>query len=71
MKKAWKKLLTRFSIGDLSFFILRVTTILGGIAWLSLAPLSPHETTKLIKALLALSAYSIILYIFILSRSIS
>ena len=68
MKKAWKKLLTRFSIGDLSFFILRLTTILGGIAWLSLAPLSPHETTKLIKALLAFSAYSILLYIFILSR---
>ena len=69
MKKAWKKLLTSFSIGDLSFFILRLITILGGIAWLSLAPLSPHETTKLIKALLAFSAYSILLYIFILSRS--
>ena len=69
MKKTWKKLLTSFSIGDLSFLILRLTTILGGIAWLSLAPLSPHETTKLIKALLAFSAYSILLYIFILSRS--
>lgn len=67
MKKAWKKLFTRFSIGDISFFILRLATILGGIAWLSVAPLSPDESTRLIKALAAFSAYSILLYVFILS----
>lgn len=55
-----------FSIGDISFFILRLATIMGGIAWLSLAPLSPDETIRLIKALLAFSAYSILLYVFIL-----
>jgi signal transduction histidine kinase len=66
MKKTWEKLLTRFSIGDLSFFVLRLATILGGISWLSLAPLSPDETTKLITALLAFSAYSTLLYFFIL-----
>ena len=67
MEKAWKKLFTRFSIGDISFFILRLATILGGIAWLSVAPLSPDESTRLIKALVAFSAYSILLYVFILS----
>jgi signal transduction histidine kinase len=55
MKKTWKKFLSRFSIGDLSFFVLRLATILGGVAWLSLAPLSPDETTKLIKALYLVS----------------
>jgi len=67
MKKAWEKLFKRFSIGDISFFILRLATILGGVAWLSLAPLSPDESTRLIKALVAFSAYSILLYVFILS----
>jgi hypothetical protein len=67
MEKAWDKLLKRFSIGDLSFFILRLATILGGVVWLSLAPLSPDESIRLIKALVAFSAYSILLYIFILS----
>jgi len=66
MTKAWKKLITRFSIGDISFFILRLATILGGIVWLSLAPLSPQESTKLIKALIAFSAYSVLIYFIIL-----
>jgi signal transduction histidine kinase len=67
MKKIWENLLIRFSTGDISFFILRLATILGGIAWLSLAPLSPDESTKLIKALVAFSAYSILIYLVILS----
>jgi len=67
MKKPWAPLFKRISIGDISFFILRLATILGGVAWLSLAPLSPDESTKLIKALIAFSAYSILLYLFILS----
>jgi signal transduction histidine kinase len=66
MKKAWQKIFTRSSIGDISFFMLRLATILGGIVWLSLAPMSPDESTKLIKALIAFSAYSILLYLFIL-----
>jgi signal transduction histidine kinase len=66
MKRAWQNFSVRFSTGDISFFILRLATILGGIAWLSLAPLSPVESAKLIKALIAFSAYSILLYIFIL-----
>jgi signal transduction histidine kinase len=66
MNKVRQKFLEYFSIGDISFFILRLATIMGGIAWLSLAPLSPDETIRLIKALLAFSAYSILLYVFIL-----
>jgi signal transduction histidine kinase len=68
MKNAVEKFLERFSIGDRSFFILRLATILGGIAWLSLAPLSTEETAGLVRALLAFSAYSILLYFFILLR---
>jgi signal transduction histidine kinase len=67
MKKLWEPLFKKFSVGDISFFILRLGTILGGIVWLSLAPLAPDEATKLIKALVAFSAYSILLYLFILS----
>jgi hypothetical protein len=67
MKKPWKPFLRRFSLGDISFFVLRLATILGGVAWLSLAPLSAAEKTKLIKALIAFSAYSVLLYLFILS----
>jgi len=67
MKKPWVPFLKRFSLGDISFFVLRLTTILGGVVWLSLAPLSAAEKTKLIKALIAFSAYSILLYLFILS----
>jgi signal transduction histidine kinase len=68
MKILQDKLFRRFSIGDISFFMLRLATILGGIIWLSLAPLSPVEAAKLVKALLAFSAYSILIYLFILSR---
>ncbi len=68
MKKALEKFFKQFSIGDISFFILRLATILGGVAWLSLAPLSAAESTKLIKALIAFSAYSVLLYLFILGR---
>jgi hypothetical protein len=68
MKKQLEKLYAELSIGDISFFILRLATILGGVLWLSLAPLSPAESTKLIKALIAFSTYSIFLYLFILSR---
>ena len=64
MKKLWEPLFKKFSVGDISFFILRLGTILGGIVWLSLAPLAPDEATKLIKALVAFSAYSILLYLF-------
>jgi signal transduction histidine kinase len=39
---------------------------MGGIIWLSLAPLSPDESAKLIRALIAFSVYSILIYIFIL-----
>ena len=68
MKKVWEQLLARFSIGDISFFLLRLATILGGIAWLSLAPLTPEDSTKLIKALVAFTAYSMLLYLFVLSN---
>ena len=68
MKKSWEKLFAQFSIGDVSFFILRLATIFGGMVWLSLAPLSPDESAKLVKALVAFSAYSILLYLFILGR---
>ena len=68
MNKAAEKFLERFSVGDRSFFILRLATILGGIAWLSLAPLSTEEKAGLVRALIAFSAYSIFLYVFILLR---
>ncbi len=55
----------KLSVVDFSFFILRLITILGGILWLVLAPLSPDEAAALSQAIIAFSIYSIILYAFI------
>ena len=68
MKKIWTQLSSSYSLGDASFFILRVLTIAGGLAWLSLAPLSNEESTQLIKALFYFTSYSIFLYIIIIFR---
>ncbi len=68
MENIRKQLLSRYSLGDASFFILRVLTILGGFAWLSLAPLSSEESSQLIKALFYFTSYSILIYICIIFR---
>ncbi len=63
-----EKLGQTYSVVDLSFFLLRVLTILGGTAWLILAPLSPDESTAVLNALIAFSVYTSILYAFIFFR---
>ncbi|HFB83285.1 MAG TPA: hypothetical protein ENJ72_00695, partial [Thermodesulfatator sp.] len=64
----WSALKERLSIVDAVFFTLRVVTILGGLAWLILAPLSVDETKALLWALSAFSLYSLILYLLIWLR---
>ncbi len=66
--KRWSALKERLSLVDAVFFTLRVITILGGLAWLILAPLSADETKALLWALGAFSLYSLILYLLIWLR---
>lgn len=61
-----KSLLDTFNEVDLTFLVLRLTTILGGIAWLLLAPLSGDEITLLRYALVFFSCASLVFYSLIL-----
>ncbi|NPB09847.1 MAG: sensor histidine kinase [Thermodesulfobacteria bacterium] len=48
---------------DLLFFALRLVAVVGGTMWLLLAPVSPGEREALIKALVAFSLYSLLLFV--------
>ncbi len=65
LKDCIKKACGPLSVIDLGFLVLRIVTVLGGIAWLSFAPLSDGEASALAKALVAFSIYSTGLYIYI------
>ncbi|PLX49882.1 MAG: metal-dependent phosphohydrolase [Desulfobulbaceae bacterium] len=53
---------------DLTFLLLRVFSLVGGIAWLLLVPLPPREEAILIKALIAFAVYSSLCYAIIFLR---
>lgn len=51
LKKQWKKVINATSEVDLTFLLLRVLSLAGGIAWLLIVPLAPREKAILVKAL--------------------
>ncbi len=57
----WARLKETFSPVDLLFFALRLVTVVGGMIWLILAPVSPEERQALSRALAAFSFYSLFL----------
>lgn len=53
---------------DLTFLLLRVFCLVGGIAWIAIVPLSPLEQILLTKALVCFSIYSLLCYLVIFFR---
>ncbi|MCL7487430.1 MAG: HD domain-containing protein [Desulfobulbaceae bacterium] len=53
---------------DLTFLLLRVFSLAGGIAWFLVVPLSPKEEAILVQALVYFSIYSTLCYLFIFYR---
>lgn len=53
---------------DLTFLLLRVFSLIGGIAWLLIVPLGPEEKAILVKALSWFAIYSTLCYLVIFFR---
>ncbi len=68
LQKQWKTVLTATNEVDLTFLLLRVFSLAGGIAWLLIVSLSPAEMAILIKALIFFSIYSVLCYLIIFLR---
>ena len=68
LQKQWEKVLAATNEVDLTFLLLRVFSLLGGIIWLSLVSLSPLEKSILIKALFFFFIYSVLCYLVIFFR---
>lgn len=65
LRQQWKKVIKVTSEVDLTFLLLRVFSLAGGIAWLLLVPLPPREKTILVNALIYFSTYSTLCYLVI------
>lgn len=68
LRKQWGEVVAATNEVDLTFLLLRVFSLVGGIAWLFLVPLSPGETAILTKALVYFSIYSVLCYLVIFFR---
>ncbi len=62
MKKQWRKVVAATNEIDLTFLLLRVFSLIGGISWLLVVPLSLSEQAILAKALIFFSIYSTLCY---------
>ncbi|MFC1513162.1 HD domain-containing phosphohydrolase [Thermodesulfobacteriota bacterium] len=65
MQQQWRKVLVVTSEVDLTFLLLRVFSLGGGLAWLLVGHLSPGEEGILVKALGYFAFYSLLCYLFI------
>lgn len=68
LRKQWNKLSESTSEVDLTFLLLRVFSLTGGIAWYVIVPLSPLEETVLVRALICFALYSTLCYLVIFCR---
>ncbi|MBA3007176.1 MAG: HD domain-containing protein [Proteobacteria bacterium] len=68
LRQQWQRVVNVSSEVDLTFLLLRVFSLAGGIAWLLLAPLSQGEKAFLVKALIYFSVYSVLCYLVIFFR---
>lgn len=68
LKTQWKKVASVSGEVDLIFLLLRVLSLVGGIVWLLIAPLSQGEEVILVKALISFSIYSVFCYLVIFIR---
>jgi putative nucleotidyltransferase with HDIG domain len=65
LKKQWSAILTGASEVDITFLLLRVFSLVGGVVWLLIVPLSPEDKSTLITALIFFSIYSVLCYLII------
>lgn len=63
--KRWKKIIEATGEVDLVFLLLRVFSLVGGLVWLSIVSLAPHEKVILVRALACFTVYSMCLYLVI------
>lgn len=63
LQKQWGKVVDATNEVDLTFLLLRVFSLVGGIAWLSIVPFSPVEKAILVKSLVSFSVYSAFCYL--------
>ncbi|MBU0945550.1 MAG: HD domain-containing protein [Proteobacteria bacterium] len=64
----WKKVIAATNEVDLTFLLLRVFSLAGGIAWILIVPLFPAEKAIIINALIAFFIYSLLCYLVIFYR---
>jgi len=65
LKKQWREIVEGVSEVDVTFLLLRVFSLVGGIAWLLIVPLSPAEKSTLVTALIFFFIYSALCYLII------
>lgn len=65
LQKQWKKVVGACSEVDLTFLLLRVFSLVGGIVWLMIAPFPQGDEIILVKALIYFSLYSFLCYLVI------
>ena len=68
LQQQWKKVLELTSEVDLTFLLLRVFSLLGGLVWLLIGHLSSGEEALLVKAFSYFLMYSLLCYLVIFSR---
>lgn len=64
-KDKWNKVIIATNEVDLTFLLLRVFSLVGGIAWLLIVPFSPGEKAILVKSFICFSIYSVLCYLVI------
>ncbi|MCL7488770.1 MAG: ATP-binding protein [Desulfobulbaceae bacterium] len=62
MQEKWQEVNSATSEVDLTFLILRLLSLAGGMFWLMAVPLSPEQQTTLTNALILFSLYSLACY---------
>lgn len=65
LQKQWEKVVAVTNEVDLTFLLLRIFSLAGGIVWLLIIPFSPEENATLIRSLIYFSIYSLLCYLFI------
>lgn len=68
LREQWKKVAGATSEVDLTFLLLRVFSLAGGIAWLLIVPISSRQAAILANALICFSLYSVLCYLIIFFR---
>ncbi len=67
-KNHWSEIVKGATEVDLTFLLLRISSLAGGLFWLLVVPLSPAEKSTLISAFIFFTIYSVLCYLIIFFR---